>query len=206
MAYNHGGCVGSTDCSPYWSGGFTTGGLGAAFNAAVENVFNPATIATIASIETLWNDSATTAESSKCSPCQSAGAGICQVGEDMFNEWNNYMGGGYTWCSDICGANYANNLSICTDFFVTAFYKLQELGYTDSVQMMAMAATTWNGHAYCGYDSNAAFYPWGTVNGNTGYYLPTADQITEYGASAGYYFKNSGYFGTGVLDNSIKLP
>jgi len=115
------------------------------------------------------------------------------------------MGGGYTWCSDICGSNYANNIQICADFLVSAFYKLQELGYTDSVQMMAMAATAWNGHA-CGYNPNSAFYPWGTVNGNTGYFLPYPNQLTQYGASAGYYFANSGYFGNGVLDSSIQLP
>lgn len=86
---------------------------------------------------------------------------------------------------------------------MTAFYKLQELGYSDSVQMMAMAATSWNGN-YCGHNSNSAIYPWG-IN-NPPYYLPSANQLTQYGASAGYYFKNSGYFGNGVLDTSIQLP
>lgn len=203
MTYNPAGCVGSTDCYPYWSGGFTTRGLGSAFNYAAHNVFNPATIATIASMETLWNDSASTAESEDCSPCYQYGVGICQVGETMFDQWNSFVGGGYTWCDGICGSNYVNNIQICADFLVAAFYKLQELGYTDSVQMMAMAATGWNGH-YCGYDPNTAIYVWG--NNFPPYYLPGPSQLTQYGASAGYYFKNSGYFGNGVLDYSIQLP
>jgi len=202
MTYNPGGCVGSTYSYPYWSGGFSTKGLGSTFNHAGAGVFNPATIATIASMETLWNDSATTAESSNCSPCNQSGVGICQVGQDMFNQWNSFLGGGYTWCSSICGTNYANNIQICADFLVTAFFKLQALGYTNSVEMMAMAATAWNGHT-CGYDSNALFYPWGTSH--TGYYMPGPSQITQYGASAGYSFQNSGYFGSGVFDTSISL-
>ena len=195
-------CVGSNYNQNYWGGQFATKGLGADFNAATENVFNPATIATIASIETLNEYSATTAESSNCSPCDQSGVGICQVGELMFDAWNNYMGGGYTWCTSICGTNYKNNLQICADFLVTAFYKLQELGYTNSVQMMAMAATSWNGKGDCPPSSGGTFYPWGS---SFPCGLPASNCITAYGATAGNLFLNSGYFGSGVFDSSITL-
>jgi len=116
----------------------------------------------------------------------------------MFDEWNAAFGGGESWCSSICGYNYIGNLVICAQFLYSAFSKLQELEISNASQMMAMAATAWNGHT-CGYNSNGAFFPW---SGQSGYYLPGTDQITEYGSSAGYLFANSRHVGNGVFDTS----
>jgi hypothetical protein len=64
-----------------------------------------------------------------------------------------------------------------------------------------MAATTWNGHAGCGQNSvNGQFDPFGT-----GWIaiLHDPNEITAYGSTAGYYFSNSGYVGTGVFNTSV---
>lgn len=201
MAYDPAGCVGTTFDQNYSSCAFTTDSMPVHLTQAGQAAgINPATLATIASLETL-SGLGSAGINAGCNPCNTSGAGVCQVGKGMFDEWNAYNGSNYTWCSDICGSNYPNNLAICAEFLAAAFNKSSNLGYTDPIQMMAMAATAWNGH-YCGYDPNGAFFPW---PGQPGYYLPKSDQLTQYGSSAGAIFKSSGYVGKGVFDTSIVL-
>ncbi|AGL00012.1 hypothetical protein [Desulfoscipio gibsoniae] len=200
MSYDPGECVGSTYNHNYSSCHFTTDSMAGHINSAAHNKgINPATLATIASLETL-SGSGAGGINVGCDPCDTSGAGVCQIGKAMFDKWNAWCDNKYTWCSSICGSNYYNNLAICAAFLSAAFKKLKSLGNTNQIQMMAMAATAWNGN-YCGHSSNA-FYPW---SGQTGYYLPKSDQLTQYGASAGALFNGSGHVGKGVLDTSISL-
>lgn len=118
----------------------------------------------------------------------------------IFNAWNSYHGGIYTFCEDICGSNYRNNLDICAEVLSSVFKRLKNEGYTNSTQMMAMAATAWNGCS-CGHTYYCT--PWA---GSGGINIPDIDQLTQYGASAGYLFSHSGYVGTGVFDTNELLP
>ncbi|ODA41831.1 hypothetical protein DSBG_1323 [Desulfosporosinus sp. BG] len=198
---NPGGCVGSTCNVNYSSNTFKVGKV-SNFNYMAHSMgLNPATVATIASLET-ESTGINTGCSSLDTPCDTLGAGICQVGKAMFDNWNASSNNIFIWCGDICGSKYINNLALCADFLLSAFKKLQNLGYNDQIQMMAMAGTAWNGNA-CGHSSNT-FYPW-TGGGAYGYYLPGSNQLTRYGSSAGAIFKSSGYVGTGVFDTSITL-
>lgn len=167
-------------------------------NTAAKNAgINPATLATIASLETLSGSSDPTNE--YCNTCYSYGFGVYQVGYETFSDWNAYQGNIYTGCSSICGTNYPSNLDSCAQFLAAVFNRLSALGFTNSTQMMAMAATAWNGCA-CGYTYSC--YPW---PGQRSYLIPSSSQLTQYGASAGCLFNNSGYVGNGVFDTSITL-
>ncbi|MHB1629157.1 MAG: hypothetical protein ACYCVB_12430 [Bacilli bacterium] len=142
MSYNAAGCVGSNYDVLYSNNTFTTGNIASDLNYhASQNGINPATLATITSMET-----ESVGLSSNCSSCDPSGVGVCQVGEAMFNDYNSAYGGTLTWCSGMCGSNYGWNLELTANFLFKAFGAAEKIGITDSIQMMAMAATTWNGH------------------------------------------------------------
>lgn len=198
MSYTPGNCVGSTYDQLYSSNTFSTGSIATYINdAAKQYLINPATLASISSMET---ESA--GFSDNCSPCYEYGVGVCQIGKAMFDDWNTSTNAGATWCSSICGSpGYIPNLQIVAQYLYGAFSKLQSLGVTNQVQMMAMAATSYNGLGSCTTGVWASFQPFGG-----GYYpLPYKDGITEYGSSAGYLFANSGHVGSGVFDYTQTL-
>jgi len=202
-------CVGSNYNVQYLTGRpFTGGTIGYDINqVAAAYGINPATLATISSLETgSLTGPDVNNDSYGCNPCNAAGAGGTQIGQNMFDAWNASQGGGNTFCSSICGApgslTLRNNLDICAQYLKAAFDLATSQGGYNDVQKMAAAATSWNGFV-CAGNPNGYFYPF---PGQYGYGLPGTSQMSDYGSTAGYLYQNSGLEGGGVYDTSQLLP